>query len=110
MLLKPPLVSLETIEAEFNQHVAECVGILTDEPGGDRASRKSKTYAKMAKVTGDTQMALVVKTADRLANVQACVNDSNQRLLDIYRAEHPIFKKSVYRPDLCDALWKKWML
>ena len=32
-------VSLETIEAEFNQHVAECVGILTDEPGEDRASR-----------------------------------------------------------------------
>jgi len=64
----------------------------------------------MAKATGDTQMALVVKTVDRLANVQACVTDGNQRLLNIYRAEHPTFKNQYTGRIYVMLFGKNWML
>ncbi len=65
--------TLATIEAQFDAFIATCVGLLTDEPGATRKERKAKTYAKMASVTGPTELALIVKAADRLANVRACV-------------------------------------
>ena len=51
------------------------------------------------------ELALIVKAADRLANVRACVADGNQRLLEVYRSEHPTFSRAAYRPSLCDTLW-----
>ncbi len=97
-------VTLADVEVEFGKLVADCVGILSDEPGVDRKERKSRTYAKMAGVSGELELALVVKVADRLANVRACVADKNVRLLGVYRGEHEVFRRSVYREGLCDEL------
>jgi (p)ppGpp synthase/HD superfamily hydrolase len=97
--------TLEQVRAEFGDLVAACTGILTDEPGEDRKERKEKTYKKMAAVTGEEELALIVKTADRLANVQACVKDNNEKKLVTYQSEHLVLKKSVYRQGLCDSLW-----
>ncbi len=98
-------VTMTDVEVEFGNFVASCVAILTDEPGVDRKERKSGTYAKMAGVSGGLELALVVKAADRLANVRACVADKNVRLLGVYRSEHEVFRRSVYREGLCDELW-----
>lgn len=98
-------IKLETISENFGAFVADCVSILTDEPGANRKERKKLTYAKMAKVSGELELALVVKTADRLANIQACLSDNNTQLLSMYQKEHPVFQKSVYRKGLCDDLW-----
>ncbi len=98
-------VSLEQLEAMFGSLVARCVAILTDEPGDSRKQRKAKTYQKMSQVSGETELALVVKVCDRLANVKACVADNNDRLLKIYQQEQTVFKSSVYRNGLCDGLW-----
>ncbi len=98
-------VTMAAVEVEFGSFVASCVGILTDEVGADRKERKSRTYAKMAGVSGELDLALVVKAADRLANVRACVADKNVRLLGVYRGEHEVFTRSVYRQGLCDELW-----
>lgn len=100
-------VSVEEIEKQFGKLVSQAVEILTDEAGSNRKERKSKTYAKMAKVSGETEIALIVKAADRLANMRACVAGDNKDLLAMYKAEHPIFKKSVYRPNSCDEIWKE---
>jgi len=59
----------------------------------------------LAAVTGPNEITLVVKTADRLANVRACVADDKQSLLAVYLSEHPVFRKSAYRSGLCDPLW-----
>ena len=75
------LISIKDIETEFGQFVAACVAILSDEPGANRKERKSKTYEKMLKVTGKEELALVVKAADRLANIEACISDKNMRHL-----------------------------
>lgn len=100
-------VELSTIEERFGKLVADCVAILTDEPGETREEKKQKTYAKMAKVSGELELALIVKAADRLANLQACVADENARKLDVYQREHAAFKKAAYREDLCSGLWSE---
>lgn len=98
-------VSVADIENTFGLFVAECVSILTDEPGKNRKERKQKTYAKMAQVNGKTVLALVVKAADRLANLDECVANQNASKLTMYKNEHPVFQQSVYREGLCEDLW-----
>jgi guanosine-3',5'-bis(diphosphate) 3'-pyrophosphohydrolase len=100
-------VSEALVQASFGEHVASCVSLLTDEPGVNRKERKAKTYAKLAQVSGPTELALVVKAADRLANVRACVNDRKRSLWEIYRSEHPTFKHAAYRAGLCEPLWSE---
>ena len=97
--------SLDDIEIVFGGLVADAVAILTDEPGKDRQERKEKTYRKMAQVCGKTEIALLVKAADRLANMRACIVDNKEGLLAIYQKEHPFFQKAAFRPGLCDEIW-----
>jgi (p)ppGpp synthase/HD superfamily hydrolase len=98
-------VLLETIKIQFGDFIAECVGLLTDAPGATRKERKTKTYARLAQVSGPAELALIVKTADRLANVTACITDGKQSLWDMYKEEHPAFRAAVFREGLCDMLW-----
>ncbi len=97
--------TLAEIEQQFDQFIATCVGLLTDEPGATRKERKAKTYAKMAGVTGPTELALVVKAADRLANVRACIAGARAEQWEVYRSEHEAFYSAAYRSGLCDPLW-----
>ena len=98
-------VTLNEVEREFGKFVSECINLLTDEPGSNRKERKSKTYEKLSKVEGDTEIVLVVKTADRLANMRSCLSEQNRGLLSMYKKEHLAFKKSVFRESLCDTFW-----
>ncbi|MCG8611283.1 MAG: HD domain-containing protein [Pseudomonadales bacterium] len=100
-------VTLDQLQDEFGVFVAQCVDILTDKPGSNRAQRKRQTYALMARVVGDHELALVVKAADRLANVSACVKSSNLKKFTMYRDEHEQFKSAAYRQDLCESLWNE---
>jgi (p)ppGpp synthase/HD superfamily hydrolase len=93
------------VRTRFGNKVAACVELLTDAPGANRKERKSKTYAKLSRVTGAEELALVVKVADRLSNVRACVVDAHRELWSLYRGEHTVFKTSAFRPGLCDELW-----
>ena len=98
-------VSLAEVEQQFGASVAACVSVLTDEAGATRAVRKAKTYAKMAQLSGEVELALLVKVADRLANVRACVQDGRKALWSVYQSEHVAFKAAAYRAGQCDALW-----
>lgn len=96
--------TLDEVRDRFGSFIADCVALLTDQPGANRKERKAKTYAKLAEVHDERQLALIVKAADRLANVRACVASGNERLLGVYRQEHGAFKQVAYRPGLCDVL------
>ena len=61
----------------------------------------------MKTVTGDLELALIVKTADRLANIQSCIDDGLSDFLEIYINEHPVFQDAVYREGLCVDIWQK---
>ncbi len=98
-------VELAELESQFGKLVADCVAILTDESGENRRERKEKTYRKMAGVSGDLELALIVKAADRLANMRACVAGDNADKLAMYKEEHEAFREAAYRPGLCDELW-----
>ena len=55
--------TVSEVRSRFGDEVAACVALLTDELGANRKERKAKTYAKLAKVTGLEELALVVKAA-----------------------------------------------
>ena len=100
-------ITYTDVKNEFGEFIADCVAIVTDEPGTTRKERKKKTYAKMKTITGDLELALIVKTADRLANIQSCIDDGLSDLLEMYIKEHPAFQAAVYREDLCVDIWQK---
>ncbi|HQC79556.1 MAG TPA: HD domain-containing protein [Accumulibacter sp.] len=106
-VVEDTMITVEDIRQRFGPLVADCVAVLTDAPGANRAERKAGTYARMANVAGPTELALLVKVADRLANVRTCVADGKSRLWEVYRKEQPTFKKAAYRPGLCDHLWEE---
>ncbi|RMH36942.1 MAG: HD domain-containing protein [Nitrospirae bacterium] len=104
-VLEDTPVTEAAIRQAFGDFVADCVAILTDEPGADRRERKFLTYAKMADIENRLALALIVKVCDRLANVRACVREGDRMRFERYRQEHPAFHTAVYRAGLCDDLW-----
>ncbi|MBB3048975.1 (p)ppGpp synthase/HD superfamily hydrolase [Litorivivens lipolytica] len=100
-------VTITQVERLYGKLVADAVEILSDEEGENRALRKIKTYQKMARVKEELQIALVVKVADRLANVQACHEMHRLDKLAMYQKEHEVFRQSLYRPGLCEPLWEE---
>lgn len=99
--------SLDELRNEFGHLIAACVSICTDEPGATRKERKSLTYQKMARVEGELELALIVKAADRLANMKSCIKNNHHRLLETYRQEYPAFRAGAYRPQICDDIWQE---
>lgn len=97
-------VSLAEIEASFGEVVAVSVGYLSDASGGSRAERKAAANAKLAAVPAEYNVALLVKAADRLANVGASIA-GNAALLALYKNEHAAFKAAVYRAGVGEAIW-----
>ena len=95
------------VAGAFGARVAHLVMLLTDEPGFDRAEKKRRSHAKLAGVDGADSVALIVKAADRLANLResAKPGPQNEKKLAKYRGEHPAFRRAAYRPGLCDSLW-----
>lgn len=96
-------VSLGDIAAEYGVEMANCIGLLTDEAGENRRIRKAKTNEKLA-ATSNT-LALIVKVADRLANLIESQRETDGGKLAMYRREHEAFRNAAYRQGLCDDLW-----
>jgi len=92
----------------FGPRVATAVMVLTDPPGyPNRKTRKAALHQTLARLdpSGPAErLALLVKAADRLANVRACVA-SDPSKLKMYRKEHGEFRPACFRPGLCDEIW-----
>ena len=99
-----PLTAAE-IEAAFGPEVRSCVEALTDPVAPNRKARKALSYARLRAIPSDAPeaLALVVKAADRLANLRASVKTNIGKLL-MYRQEHKAFVEAVLRPGLNDSL------
>jgi (p)ppGpp synthase/HD superfamily hydrolase len=104
-------VPLDRVRERFGEVVANCVELVTDQPGTNRRERKAATNAKLAKVSGALQLALIVKAADRLANLRESARSAGSAAagggskLEMYRREHGAFRAAAFRPGLCDDLW-----
>jgi len=91
----------------FGKYVAECVFLTTDGPGKNRKQKKMALYKKLKESPSDHESSLIVKAADRLANIEACIMGGRESLLKMYKREHLDFKDAVYRPKLCDDIWDR---
>ena len=99
--------SIDEVREQFGEKVAACVTLVTDESGFNRRERKAKTNAKLSIVGPDNSLALVVKAADRLANIRESARGGDGSKLGMYRREHAAFKQAAYRPNLCDEFWNE---
>jgi guanosine-3',5'-bis(diphosphate) 3'-pyrophosphohydrolase len=97
--------TLSDITANFGAHIAECVALVTDETGSNRKERKLKTNAKLAATANS--LALIVKAADRLANLCESSLDPSTGKLEMYCREHDAFRAAAFRAGLCDDLWAR---
>ncbi len=102
--------STAEIERQFGPVVSVAVSCVTDPPGPNRRTKKARLHAQLAKLDHEQhesyRIALLVKAADRVANVRACVASGDSRL-SMYQREHAAFRAAAYRPGLCDALWSE---
>lgn len=86
--------------ARYGAEVMDLVVAVTNEPGPNRAARHAATYPK-TRAAGP--WAVVLKVADRIANLEASVGT---RYAKMYLAEHAAFRKALYRPgEPSEAMW-----
>lgn len=100
-LLEDTSVTKEELVSLFGEKIADIVECVTDEPGDNRKDRKSKTYAK----TAYNPNAIILKLADRIANVENSLPITKKRSLDMYKKEHHDFRQYLYYPGLSDRMW-----
>lgn len=106
-ILEDTQITDKDIERWFGDYILSQVKLCTDEPGGNRKTRKLRTNLKLSNATlPKDAMGLIIKASDRLANARRCAMN-NPKLLTMYAGEYPEFKKSVYRPGLCDEIWRE---
>jgi len=100
----------ETVADKFGIKMGEMCSMISDEPGANRKIRKEATHKKLAALDDEVNKdirVLVVKTADRLANMRRSVLDNNRGLIKMYIREYPEFHKAVYRNGLVENMWSE---
>ena len=85
------------LASAFGDSVVALVDAVTDGEGATRKERKVRSYALINATPG----AVVIKLADRIANVRASIAD-NPRMLGVYASEYGHFRSTLY--DSEDAL------
>jgi guanosine-3',5'-bis(diphosphate) 3'-pyrophosphohydrolase len=93
-------LTLEKVEEEFGNDVASLVYAVTTEPGKNRKERNAKTYPKIK----SRNEAIYLKLADRIANVQASL-ENNIKKLKMYQNEFSDFKMALKQPGVADEMW-----
>lgn len=97
----------EMLVRHFRDRMAFLVSWLSDPSFGSR-SQKKPFMSEHFKITPvEYLVALIVKAADRLANMRYSVKTRNSKKLNMYLAEHEEFRYAVYRPGLCDSIWNE---
>lgn len=84
-------VTLDQVMERFGSRVAELVHAVTAEPGATRKERHQRTWPKVV----ETEGAVRLKLADRIANVEACWA-ARSRLLFMYHQEYRQFRGGLY--------------
>jgi (p)ppGpp synthase/HD superfamily hydrolase len=101
-------VTFEDLVAVFDLGIARLVYAVTDKPGKNRAERHEATFPGILAVG---YPAVLVKLADRLANVETSARGPNKSKLAMYRKEYPRFRaalKVVGSNSGADAGSKMW--
>ena len=92
----------DDIRKSFGDDVGDLVWRLTDEQAETRRERHARTHAK---IRGRNE-AVRVKLADRIANVEASI-EQHSHLFGMYRKEHGDFRKDLYIEGEWDDMWER---
>jgi hypothetical protein len=98
-------VSMKDINREFPGFVASLVDAVTSAPGKTREERNAATYLRVKKRGG---MAIVLKLADRIANVEEAIQAAiltKDSQLPIYEDEYSEFRDALYESKNVDPMW-----
>lgn len=90
-VLEDTPVSAEQLRERFGSRVTELVHAVTKEPGITLRERDQVTWQKIV----ETEGAVRLKLADRIANVEACWSTRSRKLFK-YKAEYPRFRGALY--------------
>lgn len=104
-ILEDTSCQFDTLTNIFGQDIATSVENLTDLPGKNRKERKELTNRKLGALQSckTSDISLIVKAADRLANVK-CSIDSHSSMVQMYAREQADFHSAVWRPGLNEPL------
>jgi guanosine-3',5'-bis(diphosphate) 3'-pyrophosphohydrolase len=89
-VLEDTQITYNDLEYAFDTNIAYIVEACTGR-GKNRKERQDDIRVKLA----DCPAAHSVKLADRMANIQVCLTENNQRLLQMYLEEDQEFSQSV---------------
>jgi (p)ppGpp synthase/HD superfamily hydrolase len=104
-VLEDTPIMREDLKTQFGPEVAELVWRVTDEPGASREDRKPATYRK----TRDNELAVILKLADRIANVEDGITAKSNKL-GMYRREQAEFSgilRDATEHPMALAMWKQ---
>jgi len=96
-------VTIEEIYTEFGDRIGDLVDALTDGPGETRLEKKAKPYATIPNVPG----AVIVKLADRIANVRFTMVEGAkaERYRMTYKKEHAGFCNALSKEGEATEMW-----
>lgn len=86
--------SIDQLKEAFGDRVASLVFAVTDGEGVNRAARHAATYPKIRDCPG----ALLVKLADRIANIEYSILTTNHSKLGMYVKEWSEFERELNPP------------
>jgi (p)ppGpp synthase/HD superfamily hydrolase len=101
-----PSITRERLSEDFPEALVAIVDACTDGPGDNRKTRKQRPLALIPNVDD----AVLVKLADRIANVEACVAVGDQVKLAMYRDELPDFRAALRRSPSSVSAEPMWTL
>lgn len=93
--------TINHIELMFGKRVADLVYRVTNEEGKNRKERHEKTYPK---IQGNDD-AITLKLADRIANVEASLQEDKGKL-QMYSKEYVEFRSKLFKSGSHDAMWR----
>ena len=85
---------------EFGSEIANLVEAVSDEPSVNRRHRTA-----LSKVRQCGTYVVALKLCDRIANIRACLEDENLKLLKMYLGEQEQFFYALWQDQEWDEMW-----
>jgi (p)ppGpp synthase/HD superfamily hydrolase len=101
-----PRIHRADLERSFPEAVVVLADACTDGPGATREERKQRPLALIPQ----TPNAVLVKLADRIANVEASLRDSDAARLSMYRGEQASFAAALRDSPASPSAEPMWTL
>lgn len=95
-------LKFKLIEKNFGKEIADITYAVTDEEGRNRQEKKLKTYPKIKA----NPKAIILKLADRIANVRYSIESGNWGKFKMYSDEYTEFRNSLLGVSYNLKMWE----